>query len=121
MERLTYKSSFGDYGSAKDFPTEHDEIIALRNKLGAYEDAEEQEEYTAEYDITKEGNCLMVCSPNNGKLFLKRDKKCADALVITRLLRDGDVVIVPRKEFMEYLDKKTHKLFHREVKDEDKE
>ena len=40
-DRLTYKSSFGDYGSAKDYKTEREEIEALRNRLGEYEDDED--------------------------------------------------------------------------------
>ena len=38
MDRLTYKSSLGDYGSAKDFEDEWSEKCALRNALGKYED-----------------------------------------------------------------------------------
>lgn len=38
MDRLTYKSSWGDYGSAKDFEDSFSEKCALRNKLGKYED-----------------------------------------------------------------------------------
>ena len=38
MDRLTYKSSWGDYGSAKDFKDEWSEKCALRNALGKYED-----------------------------------------------------------------------------------
>lgn len=38
MDRLTYKSSMGDYGSAKTFEDEFSEKCALRNKLGKYED-----------------------------------------------------------------------------------
>lgn len=38
MERLTYKSQMGDYGSAKDFTNEFEEKCALRNALGKYED-----------------------------------------------------------------------------------
>lgn len=40
MGRLTYKSSWGDYGSAVDYADEREEIMALRNKLGKYEDNE---------------------------------------------------------------------------------
>ena len=39
-DRLTYKSCFGDYGSAVDFDDEYQEIQTLRNKLGKYEDNE---------------------------------------------------------------------------------
>ena len=38
MDRLTYKSSCGDYGSAKNFEDEWSEKCALRNALGKYED-----------------------------------------------------------------------------------
>ena len=38
MERLTYKSMFGDYGSERTYPDAWDEIEALRNALGKYED-----------------------------------------------------------------------------------
>lgn len=38
MNRLTYKSHMGDYGSAKIFEDEYSEKCALRNALGKYED-----------------------------------------------------------------------------------
>ena len=38
MDRLTYRSSMGDYGSAKHFEDEWEEKCALRNTLGKYED-----------------------------------------------------------------------------------
>lgn len=38
MERLTYKSSMGDYGSTKDYKDWEKEKCVLRNALGAYED-----------------------------------------------------------------------------------
>lgn len=38
MERLTYKSLMGDYGSAMFFEDEYAEKCALRNALGKYED-----------------------------------------------------------------------------------
>lgn len=38
MERLTFKTDFGDYGSNKDFDNVYDELQALRNRLGKYED-----------------------------------------------------------------------------------
>lgn len=38
MTRLTYKSSWGDYGSAVEFDDSWDEKCALRNMLGKYED-----------------------------------------------------------------------------------
>lgn len=38
MDRLTYKTDFGDYGCAKDFEDLWAERCAFRNKLGKYED-----------------------------------------------------------------------------------
>lgn len=38
QKRLTYKSRMGDYGSAVDWEDDRQEIYALRNKLGAFED-----------------------------------------------------------------------------------
>lgn len=38
QKRYTYKSSMGDYGSAVDWEDEWQEIYALRNKLGEFED-----------------------------------------------------------------------------------
>lgn len=44
MERLTYKSFMGDYGSTKSYEDDFTEKCALRNALGKYEDLG----YTAE-------------------------------------------------------------------------
>ena len=38
MERLTYKSSMGDYGNDVEFNDDWDEKCAYRNALGKYED-----------------------------------------------------------------------------------
>lgn len=38
MERLTYRSQCGDYGSNKSYDNCWDEVQALRNRLGKYED-----------------------------------------------------------------------------------
>ncbi len=38
MERMTYKSMFGDYGCAVDFQDPWDIMHDLWNRLGAYED-----------------------------------------------------------------------------------
>lgn len=55
MERLTYKSSLGDYGSAKEFDSEFIEKCALRNALGKYEDLqctpEEIKKYMPKFPI----------------------------------------------------------------------
>lgn len=40
MDRYTYRSSMGDYGSAVNWESDRQEIYALRNKLGKYEDNE---------------------------------------------------------------------------------
>lgn len=38
MERLTRKTSCGDYGANKSYDSDMEEIYALRNALGKYED-----------------------------------------------------------------------------------
>lgn len=38
MKRLTYKSLCGDYGSVREYDSLFDEVCALRNALGKYED-----------------------------------------------------------------------------------
>lgn len=38
IDRLTYKSSMGDYGCAKEFESDFAEKCAFRNRLGEYED-----------------------------------------------------------------------------------
>lgn len=38
MDRLTYKSSMGDYGSEKVYEDIWQEVQMLRNALGKYED-----------------------------------------------------------------------------------
>jgi hypothetical protein len=38
MERLTYKSAFGDYGTLLDCVDDHANLCRLYNRLGAYED-----------------------------------------------------------------------------------
>jgi len=40
LDRITYKSAFGDYGSNKSYETIMAEVYALRNALGRYEDLE---------------------------------------------------------------------------------
>lgn len=59
MNRLTYKSDMGDYGSAKCFDTEFDEKCALRNALGKYEDlgysSEELKEILTKENKNNEG------------------------------------------------------------------
>lgn len=37
-DRLTYKSSMGDFGGTKLFDYNYEEIAALRNALGKYEE-----------------------------------------------------------------------------------
>ncbi len=38
MDRHTYKSLMGDYGSTKTYESEFEEKCVLRNALGKYED-----------------------------------------------------------------------------------
>lgn len=45
MKRLTYKSSMGDYGAMREYESPQEEIQALRNALGKYEDIGSAEEF----------------------------------------------------------------------------
>ena len=38
IDRLTRKTIFGDYGAEKEYESKGEEIQALRNALGKYED-----------------------------------------------------------------------------------
>lgn len=58
MDRLTYKSSMGDYGSLKDFNDEFEEKCSLRNALGKYED--------------------LGYTPDELKLILRKINECTD-------------------------------------------
>lgn len=58
-DRLTYRSAFGDYGSERVFDSDYDEICALRDALGPYEDlnlsAEQIRQKLSELDKLKRG------------------------------------------------------------------
>ena len=79
MKRYTYRSSMGDYGSAVDWEDDRQEIYALRNKLGKFEDndwrsvkddgnprEENVYEVTVEDETTGE-RCVIqdIYNPNN--------------------------------------------------------
>ena len=79
MKRYTYRSSMGDYGSAVDWEDDRQEIYALRNKLGKFEDndwrsvkddgnprEENVSEVTVEDETTGE-RCVIhdIYNPNN--------------------------------------------------------
>lgn len=64
IKRYTYKSSFGDYGSAVDWESEQVEIQRLRDKLGVFEDNDWQSvkedglpKKSGVYDVTVENEC----------------------------------------------------------------
>ena len=65
MTRLTYKSAMGDYGSVFEYTSKNDEIQALRNQLGQYEDLFDEEntipfqEYTNERLFVDEKNARI--------------------------------------------------------------
>lgn len=72
MGRLTYKSSWGDYGSAIDWSDEREEITALRNKLGRYEDNEWVS--VAKYGKPKtDGEYEVTAVDSSGKRFVTTD------------------------------------------------
>ena len=57
--RLTYRSSFGDYGCAVDFRDDFAEKCAFRNKLGKFEDAYEWKP-VARFGLPKENGTYYV-------------------------------------------------------------
>ena len=54
MTRLTYKSAMGDYGSVFEYQSKNDEIQALRNQLGKYEDLFDEENIIPFQEYTNE-------------------------------------------------------------------
>lgn len=54
MTRLTYKSAMGDYGSVFEYTSKNDEIQALRNQLGKYEDLFDEENTIPFQEYTNE-------------------------------------------------------------------
>lgn len=72
MERLTYRSSWGDYGSAVNWSDEREEITALRNKLGKYEDNEWVS--VAKYGNPKaDGEYEVTAIGSSGERFVTTD------------------------------------------------
>jgi hypothetical protein len=79
MERLTYRSSWGDYGSAIDWSDEREEITALRNKLGKYEDEDAEWISVAKYGKPKtDGEYEVTAVDSSGKRFVTTDYYSTD-------------------------------------------
>lgn len=72
MERLTYKSSMGDYGNDAAFEDEWQEKCAYRNHLGRYEDLG----YTPDelQDIIDQ--CHKLCIVTQNLLQILNFNKC---------------------------------------------
>ncbi len=49
---------------------------------------------------------LVVCNINTAKHLLVNDKtgKLSDALVVTPVIEDNDVIVIPKDEFLYYLE-----------------
>lgn len=58
MDRITYKSAMGDYGSKVEFESTEQEIACLRNALGKYEDIG----LTADEIIQSINKLIPICS-----------------------------------------------------------
>lgn len=82
-DRLTYKSSWGDYGGNVVFDDHYQEICAYRNKLGKFEDMEEWH-VVKEEGMPKDSGIYLVTF----ECFLETRLREVGAVVI----RDGNVV-----------------------------
>ena len=82
MERLTYKSPYGDYGLEKEFASTSEEIHALRNALGKYEDTDMTPEECAVMKKLKElyDNGELVRRSNEDKIRNLSTQKLAKSL-----------------------------------------
>lgn len=51
-------------------------------------------------------NVLVVCNINTARYLLANDVtgKLSDALVITSVVEDSDVIVIPKYEFLYYLE-----------------
>lgn len=51
-------------------------------------------------------NVLVVCNINTARHLLANDVtgKLSDALVVTSVVEDSDVIVIPRDEFLYYLE-----------------
>lgn len=78
-KRYTYRSSMGDYGSAIDWEDQWQEIYALRNKVGMYEDNEWN-------DVREKGNPKI-----SGRYFVTYENQDGDRYTNIRYYyRDED-------------------------------
>ncbi len=68
MNRLTYRSQSGDYGGVKEYSNDYEEICALRNALGKYEDETERRAlgciFCETFDFAK-ARCEVVSDGKN--------------------------------------------------------
>lgn len=48
-------------------------------------------------------NVLLVCNPVDANYLLSKDKKFLDALLITSAVPEGELTVIPKEEFLDYL------------------
>lgn len=53
--------------------------------------------------IGKDEAVLVVCSPADANYLLSKDKKFLDALIITSVVPEGELTVIPKEEFLDYL------------------
>lgn len=46
---------------------------------------------------------LVVCSPEDAKMLCEKTPEIEDSLVITSVLDSGEMIMVPKDEFIKYL------------------
>lgn len=46
---------------------------------------------------------VVFCNPADAKMLLDQDESVSDALVISPIIPEGEVTVVPKDEFLEWL------------------
>ena len=47
--------------------------------------------------------CVVFMNPTDAEKMIKEDPNVIDALVITKLIPDGEAIVIPRDEFVSWL------------------
>lgn len=53
--------------------------------------------------ISDDEAVLVVCNPVDASYLLSKDKKFLDALLITSVVPEGELTVIPKEEFLDYL------------------
>lgn len=53
--------------------------------------------------ISDDEAVLVVCNPIDASYLLSKDKNFLDALLITSAVPEGELTVIPKEEFLDYL------------------